>query len=68
MLYSSRNMDTKYMRMAITLAKKAAGATSPNPLVGAVVVKNGAVVGTGYHQKCGFPHAEKVALENAGAL
>lgn len=54
--------------MAITLAKKAAGATSPNPLVGAVVVKNGAAVGTGYHQKCGLPHAEKVALDNAGAL
>ena len=68
MLYSSKNMNTKYMRMAITLAKKAAGATSPNPLVGAVVVKNGAAVGTGYHQKCGLPHAEKVALDNAGAL
>lgn len=48
------------------MAQKAAGRTSPNPLVGAVVVKNGAVVAEGYHKKAGLPHAEIVALRKAG--
>ncbi len=56
----------KYMWLALDLAKKAVGKTSPNPLVGAVVVKEGEVVGVGYHQKAGEPHAEVYALEEAG--
>lgn len=58
--------EEKYMRLAIALAKKAEGKTSPNPLVGAVLVKNGRIVGKGYHKKAGLPHAEVVALNNAG--
>lgn len=58
--------DLPYMKQALTLAKKAMGRTSPNPLVGAVVVKNGKVVGRGYHRKAGTPHAEVHALRSAG--
>lgn len=54
------------MREAIDLALKGLGQTSPNPLVGAVVVKNGRVVGRGFHEKAGRPHAEVVALRAAG--
>ena len=56
----------KYMWMALDLAKKSRGRTSPNPLVGAVVVKEGEVVGTGSHKEAGGPHAEVFALEEAG--
>lgn len=59
-------MDEKYMEIALRLAKKGIGRTSPNPLVGAVIVKNGKIVGTGYHQKIGSPHAETNALKSAG--
>ncbi|HEX9916723.1 MAG TPA: bifunctional diaminohydroxyphosphoribosylaminopyrimidine deaminase/5-amino-6-(5-phosphoribosylamino)uracil reductase RibD [candidate division Zixibacteria bacterium] len=59
-------MDEKYMEMVLRLAKKGVGRTSPNPLVGAVIVKNGKIVGTGYHQKIGSPHAETNALKSAG--
>ena len=52
--------------MAIELAKKGAGAVNPNPMVGAVVVKNGEVIGRGYHKFFGGPHAEVYALEEAG--
>lgn len=55
------------MRMALRLAAKAQGRTSPNPMVGAVVVKNGEVIATGYHKKAGEPHAEAIALRKAGA-
>lgn len=58
--------DTRFMRRALTLARRGSGRTSPNPLVGAVVIKNGRVVGEGYHQKAGGPHAEVIALERAG--
>lgn len=54
------------MWLTLDLAKKAIGKTSPNPLVGAVVVKEGEVIGTGYHKKAGDPHAEVYALEEAG--
>ena len=60
------NIDEKYMRMAIELAKRGAGAVNPNPMVGAVVVKNGEVIGRGYHKFFGGPHAEVYALEEAG--
>jgi diaminohydroxyphosphoribosylaminopyrimidine deaminase / 5-amino-6-(5-phosphoribosylamino)uracil reductase len=55
------------MRMACRLALKAAGRTSPNPMVGAVLVRRGQVVGTGYHHFAGGDHAEIVALKRAGA-
>lgn len=58
--------DLRHMRRALDLAKKAEGCTSPNPLVGAVIVKDGTVVGEGYHQKAGTPHAEVHALAMAG--
>lgn len=58
--------DEKYMRLAIDLAKKGEGLTNPNPAVGAVIVKNGRIVGRGYHKRCGLPHAEACALDDAG--
>lgn len=58
--------DEKYMRMAVTLAQKGAGITSPNPMVGAVLVKNGKIIGKGYHKGPGRLHAEAMALQNAG--
>ncbi|WP_289136829.1 bifunctional diaminohydroxyphosphoribosylaminopyrimidine deaminase/5-amino-6-(5-phosphoribosylamino)uracil reductase RibD [uncultured Brevibacillus sp.] len=58
--------DNQYMDMALGLAKSALGQTSPNPLVGAVVVKDGAVVGMGAHLRAGEPHAEVHALRMAG--
>ncbi|MEW5897801.1 MAG: bifunctional diaminohydroxyphosphoribosylaminopyrimidine deaminase/5-amino-6-(5-phosphoribosylamino)uracil reductase RibD [Bacillota bacterium] len=54
------------MRLALELAKKAEGFTSPNPLVGAVLVKDGEIVGTGCHARAGSPHAEIMALREAG--
>ncbi|HTY45321.1 MAG TPA: bifunctional diaminohydroxyphosphoribosylaminopyrimidine deaminase/5-amino-6-(5-phosphoribosylamino)uracil reductase RibD [Patescibacteria group bacterium] len=60
------NAREKYMHMALRLALRAKGKTSPNPMVGALVVKNGKVIGRGYHQKAGLPHAEVVALNEAG--
>jgi diaminohydroxyphosphoribosylaminopyrimidine deaminase/5-amino-6-(5-phosphoribosylamino)uracil reductase len=54
------------MEMAYGLAEKGRGGTSPNPLVGAVVVRDGSVVGYGYHEKAGKPHAEVLALARAG--
>lgn len=56
-----------YMRRALRLASRAAGRTSPNPLVGAVVVRDGQVIGEGYHHAAGEPHAEVNALRKAGA-
>ncbi len=55
------------MRRALALAARAAGETNPNPMVGCVVVKAGRVVGQGYHRRAGGPHAEVLALEQAGA-
>lgn len=52
----------EYMRRAINLAEKGAGWTNPNPLVGAVIVKDGRIIGEGYHRKCGDLHAERNAL------
>ncbi len=56
----------EYMRRAFTLALTARGRTRPNPLVGAVVVREGQVVGEGYHARAGAPHAEVMALQAAG--
>lgn len=57
-----------YMQQALTLARQAEGYTSPNPAVGAVVVKEGQIVGEGYHRRAGAPHAEVEALQAAGEL
>jgi len=60
--------DQYFMQMALDLAIKGEGFTSPNPMVGAVVVKDGRVVGSGYHQMLGGPHAEVNAIDAAGSL
>lgn len=62
------NFDEQMMRRAIELAKNAVGRTSPNPLVGAVVVRDGRIVAEGWHRKAGTPHAEVHALNMAGEL
>src|SRR5918999_1982107 len=54
--------DARHMLRAIALAAEARGRTSPNPLVGAVIVKNGRVIGEGFHAAAGEPHAERIAL------
>ena len=54
--------DQDYMRRAISLAERARGWTSPNPLVGAVIVKDGRIIGEGYHKKYGELHAERNAI------
>ncbi|MBI4232252.1 bifunctional diaminohydroxyphosphoribosylaminopyrimidine deaminase/5-amino-6-(5-phosphoribosylamino)uracil reductase RibD [Candidatus Peregrinibacteria bacterium] len=56
-------MQEKFMWRALELAKKGLGFTSPNPLVGAVIVKGGEIVGEGYHRKAGTDHAEIVAIK-----
>lgn len=58
--------EKKYMARALELAKKGGGYVNPNPQVGAVIVKDGRIVATGYHRKFGGPHAEVNALEEAG--
>jgi diaminohydroxyphosphoribosylaminopyrimidine deaminase/5-amino-6-(5-phosphoribosylamino)uracil reductase len=55
-----------FIKMALSLAEQGRGWTSPNPMVGAVVVKDGKVVGQGFHRKAGGPHAEIFALKEAG--
>ncbi|HZK43576.1 MAG TPA: bifunctional diaminohydroxyphosphoribosylaminopyrimidine deaminase/5-amino-6-(5-phosphoribosylamino)uracil reductase RibD [Syntrophomonadaceae bacterium] len=62
-----KEIHEKYMYRALELAGRALGRTNPNPLVGAVIVKNGLIIGEGYHQKAGTPHAEIHALEEAGS-
>lgn len=57
-----------YMRLCLKLALKGKGMTSPNPMVGAVVVKDGKIVGRGYHKIFGGPHAEVVALREANGF
>ncbi len=58
-------MEQKFFERALELAKKGQGFTSPNPCVGAVIVKNGKILGEGYHKKAGGKHAEIVAFESA---
>ncbi|MCP4723115.1 MAG: riboflavin biosynthesis protein RibD, partial [Desulfobacteraceae bacterium] len=57
--------DHDHMRKALSLALKGKGFTSPNPCVGAVVVKNGVVIGRGWHRAAGMAHAEVEAIEDA---
>jgi len=59
--------DEAFMRRALDLAVRARGRTSPNPLVGAVLVRGGRVIGEGYHRRAGRPHAEVEALRTAAA-
>jgi diaminohydroxyphosphoribosylaminopyrimidine deaminase/5-amino-6-(5-phosphoribosylamino)uracil reductase len=61
-----KKADMEYMQRAIELATQARGRTSPNPMVGAVIVKDGKIIGEGYHKKAGTPHAEIHALAAAG--
>jgi diaminohydroxyphosphoribosylaminopyrimidine deaminase/5-amino-6-(5-phosphoribosylamino)uracil reductase len=58
--------DREFMRQALALAERGLYTTTPNPRVGCVVVKDGTVVGTGWHEKAGLPHAEVLALKEAG--
>ena len=62
-----KTSDEKYMSKAIELAKRGIGAVNPNPLVGAIVVKDDKIIGKGWHKKFGGPHAEIWALNEAGA-
>ncbi len=59
--------DLDYMARALELAARGKGYTSPNPCVGAVVVKDGRIIGQGFHSKAGGPHAEVVAIDDAAA-
>lgn len=62
-----RDRDEYFMRMALNLAARARGRTSPNPMVGAVIVKDGLVLGSGFHSAAGRPHAEVEALNDAAS-
>lgn len=57
--------DEDYMKRALALARKGLGKTSPNPMVGAVIVKDNSIIGEGYHRQFGGKHAEVNAIENA---
>jgi hypothetical protein len=63
-----KTRDEQYMRMALQLAAKARGRTSPNPMVGALVVKDDKVIAVGYHRRAGEPHAEAIALTQTNVL
>jgi len=69
-LYAFRDIfmsdEQKHMRRALELAAQGRGRTSPNPMVGCVIVRDGQVIGEGYHEKAGEPHAEVNAIHNAG--
>lgn len=60
--------DLYYMKLALGLAERGWGRTAPNPMVGAVVVRGGHVVGKGWHRAVGLPHAEVEAIDDAGEL
>ncbi len=61
-------VDSSYLEMAFGLAEKAKGWARPNPYVGAVLVRKGKIVGYGFHERPGKPHAEVIALDRAGPL
>ena len=62
-----RQEDIEYMRRAMELAERGVGFTNPNPMVGAVIVKGGKVIGEGWHERCGEWHAERNAFKNCTA-
>jgi diaminohydroxyphosphoribosylaminopyrimidine deaminase / 5-amino-6-(5-phosphoribosylamino)uracil reductase len=66
LLRREEQIDRRYMRIACRLAEKAAGRTSPNPMVGAVLLRDGKMIASGFHQFAGGDHAEIVALKKAG--
>lgn len=61
----SSGQDIKYMKLALRLARRGYGNTSPNPMVGAVLVRGGKILGRGWHKRAGYPHAEIEALQYA---
>jgi diaminohydroxyphosphoribosylaminopyrimidine deaminase/5-amino-6-(5-phosphoribosylamino)uracil reductase len=61
------SLDTQFMRRALALARRGLGKTSPNPCVGAVLVRNGKIIGEGWHKRAGGPHAEVFALRDVNA-
>ncbi|MEL7477229.1 MAG: bifunctional diaminohydroxyphosphoribosylaminopyrimidine deaminase/5-amino-6-(5-phosphoribosylamino)uracil reductase, partial [Cyanobacteria bacterium J06555_12] len=61
-------IDRYWMQHCLDLARQAAGNTSPNPMVGSAIVRDGRCVGRGFHPKPGEPHAEVFALREAGEL
>ncbi len=63
--YAGAMTDVQFMRLALRLARRGYGATSPNPMVGAVLVKGGKIIGRGWHRRAGWPHAEIEALRDA---
>jgi diaminohydroxyphosphoribosylaminopyrimidine deaminase/5-amino-6-(5-phosphoribosylamino)uracil reductase len=63
---SSDETDARWMDRALELAERGRGYTTPNPMVGAVVVTDGRIVGEGFHERAGAPHAEVIALREAG--
>jgi diaminohydroxyphosphoribosylaminopyrimidine deaminase/5-amino-6-(5-phosphoribosylamino)uracil reductase len=66
MLFLISMDELKYMKRALSLARRARGRTSPNPMVGAVLVKNGRIIAADYHRRAGKPHAEALAIAKAG--
>jgi diaminohydroxyphosphoribosylaminopyrimidine deaminase / 5-amino-6-(5-phosphoribosylamino)uracil reductase len=60
------NEDDRFMALALTLALRGEGLVEPNPMVGCVVARDGQIVGEGFHEEFGYPHAEIMALEKAG--
>ena len=63
--HTVRNFELRWLRAALRLARRGCGATSPNPMVGAVLVKSGKIIGRGWHRRAGLPHAEIEALRDA---
>src|SRR6266404_4270247 len=57
--------DVKFMRLALRLARRGYGLTSPNPMVGAILVKGGKMIGRGWHRRAGKPHAEIEAIRDS---
>jgi diaminohydroxyphosphoribosylaminopyrimidine deaminase/5-amino-6-(5-phosphoribosylamino)uracil reductase len=60
------DIDERFMKKVIRLARRGLGSTSPNPVVGALIVKDDQIISSGYHKRAGAPHAEIVALSKAG--
>lgn len=60
-------IDTPYLERALELAQRGVGSTAPNPAVGCVIIRDGKVLGEGYHKKAGEPHAERNAIADAAA-
>jgi diaminohydroxyphosphoribosylaminopyrimidine deaminase/5-amino-6-(5-phosphoribosylamino)uracil reductase len=66
MLFFKAMTDEFFIKRTLTLAARARGMTSPNPMVGALLVRNGKILSEGFHKKAGTPHAEAIAIDRAG--